>query len=49
VYLPSGASWTELHTARTFDGGQTITVEAPVAVIPVFARDDAQPELVGTI
>jgi alpha-D-xyloside xylohydrolase len=49
VYLPAGASWTELHTGRSFDGGQDVTVDAPLAVIPVFARDDAQQELVGTI
>jgi alpha-D-xyloside xylohydrolase len=49
VHLPAGATWTELHSGRTFDGGQTVTVDAPLAVIPVFARGDTQRELLGAI
>ena len=26
VYLPGGVTWTELHTGRSFDGGQDVTV-----------------------
>jgi len=49
VHLPSGARWTDLLSGRTFHGGQTITIEAPLAVIPVFARDGTHPGLVGAI
>src|SRR4051794_8766515 len=40
VFLPAGGSWTELSSGRRFDGGQVVTVEAPLAVIPVLARND---------
>ncbi|MFG3339966.1 TIM-barrel domain-containing protein [Glycomyces sp. NPDC048151] len=49
VYLPEGASWTDLHTGASFEGGQWIEAAAPIDVIPVFARDGALAELVGTI
>ncbi len=49
VYLPGGVTWTELHTGRSFDGGQDVTVDAPMAVIPVFARNDSLQQLVGAI
>ncbi|HSP20037.1 MAG TPA: TIM-barrel domain-containing protein [Myxococcaceae bacterium] len=49
VYLPRGCAWTELHSRRTFDGGQVVMAQAPLAVIPVFARDDTHRDLVGTI
>ena len=49
VYLPKGARWTELHTGREFEGGQTITADAPLSVIPVFLRDGRHSEWVGQI
>jgi alpha-D-xyloside xylohydrolase len=49
VHLPAGATWTELHSGRSFDGGQTVTVDAALAVIPVFARGNTQRELLGAI
>jgi alpha-D-xyloside xylohydrolase len=49
VYLPAGATWTELHTGATYDGGQWLEVAAPIAVIPAFAKDGALPELIGAI
>ncbi|MBO3735899.1 glycoside hydrolase family 31 protein [Glycomyces niveus] len=49
VYLPEGASWTDLHSGAVHQGGQWIDAEAPIEVIPVFARDGALPELIGTI
>ena len=42
VYLPAGAKWTDAYTKKVYDGGQTVTVPAPLNVIPVFMRDDAQ-------
>jgi alpha-D-xyloside xylohydrolase len=49
VHLPPGTTWTALHSGETYDGGQTVTVEAPLAVIPVFARADTHRDLVGAI
>ena len=37
VYLPEG-TWTDLETGRAYAGGSTITVPAPLDVIPVFER-----------
>ncbi|MBQ7783919.1 MAG: glycoside hydrolase family 31 protein [Oscillospiraceae bacterium] len=42
VYLPEGAKWTDAYTKKVYEGGQTVTVPAPLNVIPVFMRDDAQ-------
>ena len=51
VYLPGGEEtrWTDLHTGQTFNGGGEITVEAPLDVIPVFARNGADHGLNGMI
>jgi alpha-D-xyloside xylohydrolase len=49
VYLPEGATWTDLHSGAVHEGGQWIDAAAPIDVIPVFARDGALSELVGTI
>jgi alpha-D-xyloside xylohydrolase len=45
VYLPAGAAWTDAYTKKTYEGGQTITVPAPIDVIPVFLRDGASYEI----
>jgi len=42
VYLPSGARWKCCNTGHEYDGGQVITAEAPLEVIPLFTRDEAQ-------
>lgn len=39
VYLPAGSVWTNAATGEQFQGGQTVTVAAPLDVIPVFLRD----------
>lgn len=39
VYLPDGAQWLEPETGKRYSGGQTITVDAPLDVIPVFVRE----------
>jgi alpha-D-xyloside xylohydrolase len=49
VYLPRGARWTSLSTGEVHDGDRWIEVDAPVSVIPVFARDGALPGLIGRI
>ena len=41
VYLPAGASWTCAFDGKVYEGGRSYYVEAPLAVIPVFARDGA--------
>jgi alpha-D-xyloside xylohydrolase len=38
VYLPVGADWYNYWTNERVKGGQTITVDAPIDTIPVFAR-----------
>ena len=38
VYLPAGASWTEQSTGKTYEGGRTVTADAPLDVIPVFVK-----------
>jgi alpha-D-xyloside xylohydrolase len=45
VYLPAGAVWTDAYTKKTYEGGQTVTVPAPLDVIPVFLRDGAAYEI----
>ena len=49
VYLPAGASWTNMHTGETFQGGQTVSVDAPLDVIPAFLRDGSHEDLIGQI
>jgi alpha-D-xyloside xylohydrolase len=40
VYLPSGARWRDAwRRDRVYEGGQTITVPAPVPQIPLFVRE----------
>ena len=38
VYLPMGEQWTDAYTRKTYEGGQIITVSAPIDVIPVMMR-----------
>ncbi|HOP11072.1 MAG TPA: glycoside hydrolase family 31 protein [Oscillospiraceae bacterium] len=40
VYLPAGATWTDAWTKRVYEGGQTVTVNAPLEMIPLFVRDN---------
>ena len=42
VYLPKGEFWTECYTGRKYEGGQTVTAEAPIDIIPVFTRGEKQ-------
>ena len=45
VYLPEGASWKNAWTSEKYDGGQTITVDAPIDQIPLFLKNDAKLEI----
>jgi alpha-D-xyloside xylohydrolase len=39
VYLPVGSEWTNVWTEESYEGGQTIAIDAPLDEIPVFARN----------
>lgn len=45
VYLPKGAAWKDAYTKRTYEGGQRVTVPAPIDIIPVFMRDGKEFEI----
>jgi len=38
VYLPANTTWYDFWTGKTFDGGQTITADAPIDKIPLFVK-----------
>jgi alpha-D-xyloside xylohydrolase len=42
VYLPAGCTWKDAWTDQTYEGGQRITVDAPLERIPLFLREEAQ-------
>lgn len=39
IYLPAGAGWKDAYTKQEYEGGQTVTVPAPIDIIPVMIRD----------
>ncbi len=39
VYLPEGAGWTDPYTGKTYNGGVTVMVEAPMERIPLFLKN----------
>ena len=45
VYLPKGAAWKDAYTKKTYEGGQRVTVPAPIDIIPVFMRDGKEFEI----
>ncbi len=38
VYLPEGTEWVYSSTGEVYSGGQTVTVPAPLDIIPIFIR-----------
>jgi alpha-D-xyloside xylohydrolase len=49
VYLPAGANWKNVWTGEIVNGGSTVEVDAPLAIIPVFAKiADAEGTGTGT-
>jgi len=38
VYLPAGDAWIDYWTGKRYEGGQTITADAPLEIIPLFVR-----------
>ena len=47
VYLPAGAEWTEISIGQKWTGGQVITANAPIDVIPVFVRYEDVSKMFG--
>ena len=43
VYLPKGAKWKNYWTNEVFDGGQEVTVDAPIEQTPFFFKDGTDP------
>jgi alpha-glucosidase (family GH31 glycosyl hydrolase) len=39
IYLPAGARWIDAWTGQIHDGGQSLTVPAPLYKIPFFVRE----------
>ena len=39
VYLPKGDVWIDVWTQQKYDGGQWVTVSAPLSQIPLFCKD----------
>ena len=44
VYLPPGR-WFHVWTGAVYDGGRTVTAEAPIGSPPVFSRDADRADL----
>jgi sulfoquinovosidase len=42
LYLPEGAIWVHAWSTAEYDGGQEVTVTAPLGQPPVFYRSDAE-------
>ena len=38
VYLPEGTGWFDFYTGKTYQGGQTITADAPLSRMPLFVK-----------
>ncbi len=38
TYLPSGSDWFDFHTGRRFHGGQTVSTDAPLDILPLFVK-----------
>ncbi len=39
IYLPAGCGWFDLYSGKYYDGGQKITVQAPLNEIPLFIKE----------
>lgn len=38
VYLPAGTKWYDFWTGETIEGGQTISADAPIDILPLYVR-----------
>jgi alpha-glucosidase len=41
VYLPQDVNWTDYWTGKEYNGGQTITVDAPLDHLPIFVKKES--------
>ncbi|WML48160.1 glycoside hydrolase family 31 protein [Neobacillus sp. PS3-34] len=41
VYLPRGDNWVDYWTKKEYNGGQTIRVNAPLARLPIFVKNNS--------
>lgn len=41
VYLPIGSNWYDFWTNEKYDGGQWISVKAPLDTLPLFVKEDS--------
>ncbi|MBR0131453.1 MAG: glycoside hydrolase family 31 protein [Lachnospiraceae bacterium] len=39
LYLPAGTSWTDANTGIKYEGGQKVSVAAPLEIIPVMIKE----------
>lgn len=49
VYLPQGAEWVNAHDGKTYQGGKTYQIDAPIDTIPVFLKNGGQEYLIHQI
>jgi alpha-D-xyloside xylohydrolase len=47
IYLPLGAKWTDPYSNKTYDGGTTVTSDAPMSKMIVFLKNGAKLPIVG--
>ena len=38
VYLPEGANWVDFFDGKVYNGGQTVTIDAPIEKMPLLIR-----------
>ena len=48
VYLPVGREWVDAREGKSYQGGQTVHVPAPLDYIPVFFIKGTHDDLIGT-
>ncbi len=41
VYLPAGTGWYDMESLKYYQGGQTISMDAPLGRVPVFIKEGA--------
>jgi alpha-D-xyloside xylohydrolase len=42
VYLPAGTTWKDAWSGQIYPGGQTITADAPLKMLPLYLRGEAE-------
>ena len=42
VYLPEGTTWTTIHDQKEYQGGNIVSIDTPLNVIPIFIKDRAK-------